>query len=61
MHTPEISDLTKNESENFVSRFGFQNLFFAIIPCWAGVSRTLASFKMEFSVKLWKLHFRCYG
>ena len=57
MHTPEITDLTKNESENFVSRFGFQN----IIPCWADVSKTLGTFKMEFSVTLWKLHFRCYG
>ena len=27
MHTPEITDLAKNESENFVSRFGFQNIF----------------------------------
>ena len=46
MHTPEITDLAKNESENFVSRFGFQNIFFAIIF----VSRTLAKFKMEFSM-----------
>ena len=48
--------LTRNNRFNqkrirkFCKSICFPEYIFSIIPCWAGVSRTLATFKMEFSV-----------